>query len=411
MTNTQQSLGGDSAQSKGAAITSGKSNKLLLILITATSFILLIVLMIFSGNQSALALDENKLLVSQHAKVEVMSINIESSYVKPRLVYGQIEPLQQSDIGFELNGTLEKLNVLEGQYVKKGQILAVLDKSRLKARENELKSALKSAKANANIANISAKRIAQLVSKKLEPQQRLDEVQAQVDAANAMSAEAQARLDSLSVELAKSSLAAPYDGQIVRQYIDAGTVVNPNLAVFSLIANDDLDVRFGLPEQTAFGLKPTQTHILDVRGNRFSAQVKSVASQRNPATRTIDAVFTVDASSINAQLKAVILSGDLVSLSVDIPMQAQGAWVPIGALAAGVRGMWTLYVVDQNNTIQTRLVSVTYANESKAYVTGAVNQNEQVVISGIHRLAPQQQVDSVVELDTHLVYARTSSVK
>jgi RND family efflux transporter MFP subunit len=411
MTNTQQSFGEDSTQSNSIAKTHDKSNKSLLVLITTISFILLIVLMIFSGNQSALALDESKLLVTQHAKVEVMSINIESSYVKPRLVYGQIEPLQQSEIGFELNGTLEQLNVLEGQYVKKGQILAVLDTARLNARENELKSALKSAKANANIANISAKRIAQLVSKKLEPQQALDEVQAQVDAANAMSAEAQARLDSLSVELSKSSLVAPYDGQIVRQYIDVGTVINPNAAVFSIIANDDLEVRFGLPEQTAFGLKPTQTHILDVRGNKFSAQVKSVASQRNLATRTIDAVFTIDASSISTQLKAVILSGDLVSLSVDIPMQAQGAWVPIGALAAGVRGMWTLYVVDQDNTIQTRLVSITYANETRAFVTGAVNQNEQVVISGIHRLSPLQQVDNVVEVDTQLVYARTSLAK
>lgn len=411
MTNTQQSLTKDSAQSTVLSEGGDKSNKSLLVIITTISFILLIVLMVFSGNQSALALDENKLLVTQHAKVEVMSINIEPSYVKPRVVYGQLEPLQQSDIGFELSGTLSQLSVLEGDYVKKGQVLAILDKARLNARQNELKSALKSAKANANIAYISAKRIAQLVAKNLEPQQRLDEVQAQVDASNAMSAEAQARLDSLSVELAKSSLVAPYDGQIVRQYIDAGTVINPNLAVFSIIANDNLEVRFGLPEQTAFGLKPMQTHLLDVRGNKFSAQVKSVASQRNLATRTIDAVFTIDSNSLSAQLKAVMLSGDLVSLSVDIPVQEQGAWVPISALAAGVRGLWSLYVVDQNNTIQTRLVSITYANETKAFVTGAVNQNEQVVISGIHRLAPLQQVDNVVEIDTQLVYARTSLVK
>lgn len=411
MIQTQKSRGEDNTQAKESFESNDKSNKSLLVIITTISFVLLIVLMVFSGNQSALALDENKLLVTQHAKVEVMSINIEPSYVKPRVVYGQVEPVQQSDIGFELSGTLSKLSVLEGDYVKKGQVLAVLDKARLNARKNELESALKSAKANANIANISAKRIAQLVSKNLEPQQRLDEVQAQVDASNAMSAEAQARLDSLSVELSKSSLVAPYDGQIVRQYIDVGTVINPNLAVFSIIANDDLEVRFGLPEQTAFGLKPMQTHILDIRGNKFSAKVKSVASQRNLATRTIDAVFTIDPSVLSAQLKAVMLSGDLVSLSVDIPVQEQGAWVPISALAAGVRGLWSLYVVDGNNTIQTRLVSITYANETKAFVTGAVNQNEQVVISGIHRLAPLQQVDNVVEIDTQLVYARTSLAK
>ena len=407
MTRTLQSASEENTFASTQAFAGDKSNKPLLLLITTISFILLIVLMVFSGNQSALALDENKLLVTQHAKVEVMSIKIESSYTKPRIVYGKVEPLQQSDIGFELSGTLSQLSVFEGDYVKKGQLLAVLDKARLNARQNELKSALDSAKANANIANISAKRIAQLVSKNLEPQQRLDEIQAQVDAYNAIAAEAQARLDSLTVELSKSLLLAPYDGQIVRQYVDIGTVINPSLAVFSIIANDDLEVRFGLPEQTAFGLKPLQIHTLDIRGSKFIAQVKSVASQRNIATRAIDAVFTIDPSSLDAQLKAVMLSGDLVSLSVDIPVQEQGAWVPISALAAGVRGLWSLYVVDEENTIQTRLVSITYANETKAFVTGAVNQDEKVVISGIHRLVPLQQVKNVVEIDTQLVYART----
>ena len=102
-----------------------------------------------------------------------------------------------------------------------------------------------------------------------------------------------------------------------------------------------------------------------------------------------------------------MISGDLVSLTVDIPIQVQGAWVPISALASGVRGLWTLYVVDNNQTIQTRLVSITYADENKAFVSGAVNQGDLVVVSGIHRLVPQQKVDNVVEIDEQIVYART----
>lgn len=410
MTQLQQPNGENTAANKASSAPAVKSNRSLLVLITTISFILLTVLMVFSGNQSALALDENKLFVIQQAKVEVARINIESSYTKPRLVYGQIEPLQQSDVGFELSGTLSQLVALEGAYVKKGQVLAVLDKARLNARKNELKSALDSAKANANIADVSAKRVAQLVAKKLEPQQRLDEVQAQVDASTASANEAKARLDSLTVELAKSSLLAPFDGQIVRQYVDIGTVVNSGLAVFSILANEELEVRFGLPEQTAFGLKPSQIHTLDIRGSKFSAQVKSITAQRNMATRTIDAVFTIEPNALSVQQKALMITGDLVSLTVDIPIEASGAWVPISALASGVRGLWNLYVVDENHTIQTRLVSITYADESKAFVTGAVNQGEQVVISGIHRLVPQQQVKNVVEIDTQLVYTRNQSL-
>jgi len=408
MTLSQNSRSKDNANVNVVPTSKIKPNRALLVLITLISFILLTVLMMFSGNQLAPELDKDKLLVIQHAKVEVTPINIESNFTKPRVIYGQVEAVQQSEIGFELSGTLTQLMVLDGAYVKKGQVLGVLDKARLHARQNELESALNSARANANLANLSAQRVAQLVAKKLEPQQRLDEVQAQVDASNAVASEAQARLDSLTVELAKSSLLAPFDGQIVRQYIDVGTVVNPGLAVFSILANEELELRFGLPEQTAFGLKPSQTHMLDIRGHKFSAQVKSVASQRNLATRTIDVVFTINPSSLSAPQKALMITGDLVSLTIDIPMSGQGAWIPISALASGVRGLWTLYIVDENQTIQTRLVSIVYADETKAFVTGAINQGEQVVISGIHRLVPQQQVDNVVEIDTQLAYARAS---
>jgi hypothetical protein len=101
-----------------------------------------------------------------------------------------------------------------------------------------------------------------------------------------------------------------------------------------------------------------------------------------------------------------MVSGDLVSLTVDIPIQTSGAWVPISALASAVRGLWTLYVVDANSTIQTRLVSIEYANKTKAFVSGAINDGEQVVVSGIHRLVPLQTVTNVVEVNNQ--FAQTA---
>ena len=165
MTLSQNSSSKDNANVNVVPASTIKPNRALLVLITLISFILLTVLMVFSGNQLAPDLDKDKLLVMQHAKVEVMPINIESNFTKPRVVYGQVEALQQSEIGFELSGTLTQLMALEGAYVKKGQVLGALDKARLHARQNELESALNSARANANLANISAQRVAQLVAK------------------------------------------------------------------------------------------------------------------------------------------------------------------------------------------------------------------------------------------------------
>jgi RND family efflux transporter MFP subunit len=382
-----------------------KANRQLLAVITLVSFALLTILMVFSGNQSALALDQNKLLIIQQSKVEVSTNQMQTSYVKPRIVYGQIESVQQSDIGFELSGTVSQVVVIEGVFVSKGQVLATLNTARLKAREDELKSALLSANANANLAKISAQRVIQLVQKNLEPQQRLDEVQAQLDASNAAASEARARLVSLQVELAKSSLLAPFDGQVVRQYLDTGTVVTAGQAVFSILAQDKLEARFGLPEQTAFGLTVGETRRLTMYEQGFSAQVRSIAKQRNQATRTIDVVFTINTETLSAQQRALIIAGDLVSLTVDIAVQNTGAWVPISALASGVRGLWKLYVVGPDNTIQTRSVSIEYADKTKAFVSGAINEGEQLVVSGIHRLVPQQTVTNVVDVGNQ--FART----
>lgn len=375
-----------------------KANIKLLLLISLVCFILLAVLMVFSGNQQALAYGENTLLLKQNARVKVSKISVQSGYSKARTVFGQIESTQQSNLGFELSGMLAKVAVAEGENVVKGQSLARLDVSRLMAQQNELLSALTSAKANAKLAKLSEQRVKELVRNKLEPQQRLDEVDAQLDAANAAVSEAQARLDSIEVELNKSNLVAPFDGQVVTQFIDQGTVLSPGQAVFSILASEGLEARFGLPEQTAFGVQPGQVFNLNVNGSSVSATVKSIAKERQLATRTIEAILDINAQNLSAQQQTMLVSGDLVSLQVQIPAQKQGAWVPLSALASGVRGLWTLYVVNTNNEIETRIVSIEYAQDKRAYVSGAIANGDLVVVDGIGRLTPHQQVNNVIEV-------------
>lgn len=384
-----------------------KPNKLLLFVISIVCFIVLAAIIYWSGQRAASESTERDALVIQQAKVEVISLQLESTYTRSRTVYGQLDSIQQSNIGFELNGMLQHIDVAEGSLVKANQLLARLDTTRLHARKNELTSSLNSAKANAKLAQLSMVRIKQLVETKLEPQQRLDEAQAQLDASNAAVTEVAARLDSLKVEMAKSELRAPFDGQVVQQYLDSGTVVSAGQPVFSIITSNALEARFGLPEQTAFGLSIGQTVDLHAGEQSMPSVVQSIAKARNMSTRTVDVVFALDSNLFsNPESLGALVSGDLISLNVDIPVTKTGAWVPVSALASGVRGLWTLYVVDQQQTIQTRLVSIDFAEAERAFVSGAIKQGDKVIVSGIHRLVPQQQVKNVVDVDN--VWTRTN---
>jgi hypothetical protein len=119
------------------------------------------------------------------------------------------------------------------------------------------------------------------------------------------------------------------------------------------------------------------------------AQVLSVAQQRNLSTRTVDVLFTLEPSS-------QLLAGDLVMLERQIKIELAGCWVPRTALMSGVRGLWSVFTIGINEQQQTflvsKLVEVNYVDENKAYISGALAPDTQLVVDGVHKLVPGQQV-------------------
>ncbi|MBF7073751.1 efflux RND transporter periplasmic adaptor subunit [Glaciecola sp. MH2013] len=370
-----------------------------LIVLCCVSVALLVVLLLFSGENTAESSHSGKSLVIQDAKVSVSPIQIQSSYTKSRKVYGLIESVTQADLGFELSGVINKIMVKEGDVVTTGQILAELDTLRLKAQKGEVTAALKRARADATLASLSNQRISELVEAKLESSQRLDEARANLDAANALVNEVLARGERIDVEIEKSVLRAPFDGQIVTQILDPGTVVNSGDSVFKLLAQGKLEARIGLPSQTPLVLEVGKQYDLQFMQNDISATLSSISQQRNRATRAIDAIFTLDEAST---VDTYIMPGDIVSLSVEVDIPTSGAWIPTSALANGVRGLWTVFVVSNVNgeqQIQSRSVQVDYVIGRKAFVSGAIQQDELLVIEGIQRLTPNQRVTNVAVAD------------
>lgn len=364
------------------------------------SFALLTMLILFSGDKAVLAYTDTELMAVENSTVNAQSILIQPAYSKQHKVYGLVESAQKAELGFELSGLITQVLVTEGQKVSEGQPLASLDTQRLVAQQKELDAALRRAKADANLAALSAKRSAELVEKRLEPIQRLDEASAALEAATALVNEVKARQQSLAVELKKSQLFAPFNGQVVRQYLDAGTVVNPGQALFSLLGEGNLEARIGLPSESPMALKLGDSYSLNFKQNRVPSTLISIANQRNQATRSVDALFAIDAKAAE---QYYLMPGDLLSLSVDVEIDKQGAWVPVSAISNGVRGLWTLFVVDKSTDeqiIQARSVTVEYMEGERAFVSGAIAQGDLVVVSGLHRLTPNQTVHNVQVTDT-----------
>jgi RND family efflux transporter MFP subunit len=359
--------------------------KYLLWLIALIALIALVLLMKASGNGQT---QQPPTEAKKHL-VYVMPIEWHEQYVQKRLVIGRVEALQTAALGFDLAGSVVKILVDEGQSVTQGQILAELDDQRLRAQMSELTAILNRARSEENLAELSLKRVVELVDKKLEPAQRLDETRESLNAAKAFVEEILARQQTLKVELGKTKLLAPFDGSVSSRLVDMGTVVGAGQTLFNLQQNGQLQVRFALPSDYLDKLVVDQVITLSTQSKQILGEIKSIAKQRSLDTRTVDVIIRLTAANLS------ILPGDLLEMDISSDIIAQGFWVPRKALVSGVRGLWSLFAVEVLNGEQqlvAKLVEMVHANDKNAFVRGALLEGEPVVIEGVQRLVPGQKV-------------------
>jgi RND family efflux transporter MFP subunit len=321
--------------------------------------------------------------------VNVMPIEWHEQYVQKRLVVGHAEAPQTTAIGFDLTGSVVDILVDEGQAVVEGQILAKLDDQRLRAQMDELSAILNRAKSEANLSKISFKRVVELVDRKLESAQQLDESRESVNAAKAFVDEILARKKTLLVEIEKSKLLAPFDGSVVSRLVDKGTVVGAGQSLFNLQQNGQLEVRFALSTDYVNKFALDQVVILSAQSNQISGKIKSIAQQRRLDTRTVDVIVSLTEQNLS------ILPGDLLHIDINSEIYAQGFWVPRKALVSSVRGLWSLFaveVIDGEHQLVVKLVEMVHADDKKAFVRGALKSGESIVIDGVQRLVSGQKV-------------------
>ncbi|MBT0586118.1 efflux RND transporter periplasmic adaptor subunit [Alteromonas oceanisediminis] len=353
--------------------------------LVAVCFSGLVVLLFFAGYGKA----QSDAPQASPPTVEAATLVWQQQFEKIQRVVGRVESSNTAQLGFERAGLVNKVHVDDGAVVKQGQILASLDQDILNSQREQAAASVTRAQAQQTLAQSSFERIRGLVQSKLESQQRLDEAKQTLDVARAAVREATANLNTVNVNIAKSTLTAPFDGEITSRFVDQGTVVSQGQPVFELFATTARDVRIPMPAQLISQVSVGETYVLKDGSTHFTAVLKAIGKLRRLSTRTVDAVFELtDAATVD------VLPGDLLSLDVKVEVRESGAWVPVGALSHGLRGLWNIYSVSQDgqSTVTARSVEVLYSDGQFAFIRGAIAPEMLVVVSGTHRLAPGQAV-------------------
>ncbi len=309
--------------------------------------------------------------------------------------FGRVEAPRSSQLGFELGGELQKVLVDEGQSVEAGELLARLDTDRLQAVKAQADAGVTQAKASAALAANTLQRSESALEFSGISDQQLDQARQNAANSDAALAAALANLERIKLDIKKSSLRAPYAARVVGRYADEGEILAPGRALLALQERGPSEVRFGVNQATIERLTPGQLHTLKRGDQSIGATLKAIVPALDPRTRTIDAVFTLEETSV--------LSGEIMQLDVEAPLLQSGFSLPLGALTEGKRGLWTVLIAEPidkstskianaTHVLSPRAVTILHQDGDMMYVDGAIETGELYVNEGLHRVVSGQQV-------------------
>jgi HlyD family secretion protein len=253
---------------------------------------------------------------------------------------GTLQPLTQVDVSSELSGVVRSVSVEENQEVKKGDVLAVLDKARIQAQIEGAKASVQAAQAQVEQAattladtNRTLERTKQLAAKGMAATQALDTATADRDRAaaalsvakaNVAVAEANEKLQE--TDLAKSTIYAPIDGVVLTRSVDPGQTVASSFSapVLFVIAQDlkSMQLEAAIDEADIGKVAKGQTGHFTVDafpGQDFDAKISDIAY----ASVTTDNVVTYQAKLDVDNSKLLLRPGMTAAVDI-ITRQANG---------------------------------------------------------------------------------------
>ncbi|MCW6510794.1 efflux RND transporter periplasmic adaptor subunit [Lichenifustis flavocetrariae] len=315
---------------------------------------------------------------------------------------GRFNAVDFVEVRARVTGYLTKINFTDGAFVKKGDVLFVIDQRPYKAALDQAKAAEASAKARVSFSQTDLERAQALtktgnITEQSTDQRRQSALTSQADLDSAMAAVTQASLN-----LDFTEVRAPVAGKISQRLVSEGNIVVADQTQLTTIVSLDpiyfsftVDERSFLEYQKDLGIGMGQT-----LGQNPPSVLISLTGEDTPTHKGIlDFVDNnVDNATGSILLRATVENHDtaikpglfgVVSMPASKPYQ--GVLIPDEAVATN-QDKRIVYVVGADNTITSREVRIGGKIDGYRIVRKGLDGSETIVISGLTRVRPGAKV-------------------
>jgi multidrug efflux system membrane fusion protein len=321
---------------------------------------------------------------------------------------GSIEAFQQVQITARVTGAVDKVNFVEGQEVKQGDLLVAIEPDRYQVAVDQAKAAIDRAVATEKASEAELTRRQQAVAQHpgLVAGEEVEQYATNVATGKADIAAAQQALRVAQLNLRDSYVRAPIKGVIQSRSVQAGQYLQAGAVLGTLLQRDPLLLRFGVTEQDAPRLQKGMVANMFLRESTrtYAAKIMLVADSADPTTRLVPVTAEVDDTAHKYWLRP----GAFCEVSVPIGDAKQAIVVPSISVQPTATGN-IVYTVDDKNIAHQRVVQLgMYTPDGGVEITQGLAAGEVLVVEGFEALSEGAPVK--ISARTTLQAAQAASV-
>ena len=318
---------------------------------------------------------------------------------------GRFAAVESVDVRSRVSGYLQEVHFTEGSFVKKDDLLFVVDPRPYKAILEEKKADLDRARAQLALAKNELNRARRLYETKAISEEQLDAKTQARSAAQAELEAVQAQLNFAQLDLEFTHITAPISGRIGRALVTDGNLVSggtENSTLLTTIVSMDPIYFYFTGDEQAY------IHYLrlDQEGGRRSShyaknpvKLKIADEQEFKHTGHMDFVDNrIDESTGTMLGRAVFNNPDnlfVPGMFGKIQLLGEGPYpallIPDEAIATD-QSRRIVFVVDDKNTVQARLIRIAQRVKGLRVVREGLSATDRIVINGIQRVRPGMEV-------------------
>lgn len=285
---------------------------------------------------------------------------------------GTVLPNEEVNLMSEISGRLVKLDIREGTYITKGQLIA-------KINDRELKAQLQKIAYNQDL------------SKKIEARQkRLLNVEAinleEYDVTSNNIRVLEAEKEVIEAQLEKTEIRAPFSGRIGLKFISEGAYLAPGTPIVTIVQSNPVKIDFTVPEKYTPNIRVGGTVKFNLDGDpsTFNARILAVDPKVDENLRTL----RVRAIASNPEGRFV--PGMFVRVLADLDANRSAMMIPTEAIVPVLKGK-KVFVV-KNGKAQEAMVTTGLRTDKKIQVIDGLQPGDSLITSGIIAIKPNTAV-------------------